>query len=73
MKLIVVIEDNRDNRLLVSSLLSDFYATTENQTGFEIFCGLQDKILELILLDISLRNQCQTPKMANRDNCFRLR
>jgi CheY-like chemotaxis protein len=54
MKSIVVIEDNKDNRLLVRSLLSDFYNITEYETGFEAFHGFRNSIPDLILLDISL-------------------
>lgn len=54
MKSIVVIEDNQDNRLLVSSLLSEFYSITEYATGFEAISGLQNFVPDLILLDISL-------------------
>lgn len=54
MKSIVVIEDNKDNRLLVRSLLGDVYKLTEYQTGFEAFYGLKDSVPDLILLDISL-------------------
>jgi CheY-like chemotaxis protein len=54
MKSIAVIEDNKDNRLLVRSLLSDSYAITEYETGFEAFSGFQNSVPDLILLDISL-------------------
>ncbi len=54
MKSIVVIEDNKDNRLLVRSLLSEFYKITEYETGFEAFQGLMNFVPDLILLDISL-------------------
>ncbi len=54
MKSIVVIEDNKDNRLLVRSLLSEFYTVTEYETGFEAIHGLQISVPDLILLDISL-------------------
>jgi two-component system cell cycle response regulator DivK len=54
MKSIAVIEDNKDNRLLVRSLLSEFYSITEYETGFEAFPGLRNSTPDLILLDISL-------------------
>jgi CheY-like chemotaxis protein len=54
MKSIVVIEDNKDNRLLVHSLLGEFYTITEYETGFAAFRGLRDHVPDLILLDISL-------------------
>jgi CheY-like chemotaxis protein len=54
MKSIAVIEDNKDNRLLVRSLLSDFYSIAEYETGFEAFEGFRNRVPDLILLDISL-------------------
>jgi two-component system, cell cycle response regulator DivK len=54
MKCIAVIEDNKDNRLLVRSILSDFYAVAEYETGFEAFQGFRNTVPDLILLDISL-------------------
>lgn len=54
MKSIVLIEDNRDNRLLVRALLSEFYTLQEYETGFEALEGLKAKTPDLILLDISL-------------------
>lgn len=54
MKSIVLIEDNKDNRLLVRAIVSEFYELTEYVTGFEALQGLKSKVPELILLDISL-------------------
>ncbi|MBI3112539.1 MAG: response regulator [Ignavibacteriales bacterium] len=54
MKSIVLIEDNRDNRLLVRALLSESYMLKEYETGFEALEGLKSMIPDLILLDISL-------------------
>lgn len=54
MKSIALIEDNKDNRLLVRSLLSELYAITEFETGFEAFHGFRNSVPDLILLDISL-------------------
>lgn len=54
MKSIAVIEDNKDNRLLVRSLLGDLYQLVEYETGFEAFQGLKSFVPDLILLDISL-------------------
>jgi CheY-like chemotaxis protein len=67
MKSIVVIEDNKDNRLLVSSLLSERYTITEYETGFAAFRGLEHQVPDLILLDISL------PGMDGVDVLARLR
>ena len=54
MKSIVLIEDNRDNRLLVRALVSEFYVLKEYETGFEALEGMKSMIPDLILLDISL-------------------
>jgi CheY-like chemotaxis protein len=54
MKSIALIEDNKDNRLLVSSLLGEFYSITEYETGYAAFHGFQNSTPDLILLDISL-------------------
>lgn len=67
MKSIVLIEDNRDNRLLVRAILSEFYNVIEYETGFEALEGLKHQIPNLILLDISL------PGMDGIDVLSRLR
>jgi CheY-like chemotaxis protein len=54
MKSIAVIEDNKDNRLLVTSLLSEFYSIAEYETGFQAFEGFRNNVPDLVLLDISL-------------------
>ncbi|MDP8245680.1 MAG: response regulator [Candidatus Hinthialibacter antarcticus] len=54
MKTIAVIEDNPDNRLLVSAILEDDYEITEYETGPEALKGMKTEIPDLILLDISL-------------------
>jgi hypothetical protein len=54
MKRIAVIEDNADNRLLVSALLDGLYEITEYETGREALAGLQRERPDLVLLDISL-------------------
>lgn len=54
MKSIVLIEDNRDNRLLVRAIVSEFYELTEYVTGFEALQGLKHKVPDIVLLDISL-------------------
>lgn len=53
-KLIAVVEDNADNRLLVQALLEDVYDITEYTTGREALQGLRTSIPDLVLLDISL-------------------
>jgi CheY-like chemotaxis protein len=54
MKSIVLVDDNRDNRLLVSALLSELYQVSEYETGFEAMRALKATVPDLILLDISL-------------------
>ncbi len=54
MKSIVFIDDNRDNRLLMSALLSELYRVSEFATGFEAVQALKTAVPDLILLDISL-------------------
>lgn len=54
MKTIAVIEDNPDNRLLVSAILEDEYEIIEYETGPEALEGMKSVIPDLILLDISL-------------------
>lgn len=53
-KLIAVVEDNADNRLLVQALLEDSYDIMEYTTGREALQGLRKTIPDLVLLDISL-------------------
>jgi len=54
MKRIVVIEDNPDNRELVSVMLSDTFAVTGYETGTEALEGMKKEKPDLVLLDISL-------------------
>jgi len=51
---IVVIEDNPDNRLLVSALLEEFYDLAEYESGMSAMQGLVGDHPDLVLLDISL-------------------
>ena len=53
-KMIALVEDNADNRLLVQALLEDHYDITEYTTGIEALLGLRLSIPDLVLLDISL-------------------
>ncbi len=53
-RMIAVVEDNADNRLLVQALLEDLYDLTEYATGIEALNGLRDSPPDLVLLDISL-------------------
>lgn len=54
MKKIAVVEDNRDNRLLLHAFLSDRYAIVEYETGPAALAGLQAAVPDLVLLDVSL-------------------
>ena len=54
MKRIVVIEDNPDNRELVSVILSETFMVTEYETGAEALEGMKRERPDLVLLDISL-------------------
>lgn len=54
MKQIALVEDNPDNRLLVSVILEDKYQITEYETGTEALQGFAEHVPDLILLDISL-------------------
>ena len=51
---IAVVEDNPDNRLLVSAILDDQYELSEYESGAEVLAGLKDNPPDLMLLDISL-------------------
>lgn len=51
---IAVVEDNPDNRLLVSALLEGRYEIVEYETGREAVVGIEDDVPDLVLLDISL-------------------
>lgn len=54
MKLIAVVEDNPDNRLLLSAILEDVYRIDEYESGPEALEGLLRSTPDIILLDISL-------------------
>jgi CheY-like chemotaxis protein len=54
MRAIAVIEDNADNRLLVSAMLEGRYRLTEYASGAEALAGLEASLPDLVLLDISL-------------------
>lgn len=51
---IAVVEDNPDNRLLVSALLEGRYEIVEYETGKEAVAGIEAEAPDLVLLDISL-------------------
>lgn len=54
MKLIGVVEDNPDNRLLLRAILDDHYEIIEFESGQAALDGFRDTRPDLVLLDISL-------------------
>ena len=61
---IAVVEDNPDNRLLVSAILGDDYEIAEYATGKEAVSGIEDELPDLVLLDISLPEMDGTEVLA---------
>jgi len=61
---IAVVEDNPDNRLLVSAILDDRYELSEYETGQEAIDGLPKNPPDLVLLDISLPEMDGTEVLA---------
>ncbi|HKJ02268.1 MAG TPA: response regulator [Longimicrobiales bacterium] len=61
---IAVVEDNPDNRLLVSAILDDAYEISEYETGVEAIEGLPTDPPDLVLLDISLPEMDGTEVLA---------
>src|SRR4051812_8231327 len=54
MKTIALIEDNPDNRLLVTVILEGLYDIVEYENGADALAGMRARIPDLVLLDISL-------------------
>jgi CheY-like chemotaxis protein len=67
MKRIAIVEDNRDNRLLLSAIIDDRYELIEYATGRVALDGIRSDPPDLILLDISL------PEMDGTEVLRRLR
>jgi CheY-like chemotaxis protein len=67
MKKVAVVEDNPDNRLLVSVLLEDLYELTEYERGDEALAGFKSERPDVVLLDISL------PEMDGSEVLARIR
>jgi len=67
MKRIAIVEDNRDNRLLLRAIMDDRYELTEYATGRAALDGIRRDPPDLILLDISL------PEMDGTEVLRRLR
>jgi CheY-like chemotaxis protein len=51
---IAVVEDNADNRLLLTAILRDHYRIVEYENGPDALDGLARSLPDLVLLDISL-------------------
>jgi CheY-like chemotaxis protein len=51
---IAVVEDNADNRLLLSILLGEQYQITEFETGYDALAAFERDVPKLVLLDIAL-------------------
>ena len=51
---IAVVEDNADNRLLLTAILGDRYLIVEYENGPDALDGLAKSLPDLVLLDISL-------------------
>lgn len=67
MKTIAYVEENADNRLLVSAILSDRYRVVEYASGSEALTGFRREKPDLVLLDISM------PEMAGPEVLERMR
>lgn len=53
-RVIAVVEDNADNRLLVDAILGDRYVLCEYATGSDALAGMAASRPDLVLLDVSL-------------------
>lgn len=73
MKLVAVVEDNPDNRLLVRAILEDLYELREYDSGPAALAGLAAERPDLVLLDISLPGMDGTEvlKKLRADERFR--
>lgn len=54
MSRIAIVEDNPDNRLLALALLEDAYTCDEYESGIDALAGLEHRVPDVVLLDISL-------------------
>ena len=66
-RVIAVVEDTPDNRLLVQAILEDLYEVREYETGRDALSGIPQDPPDLILMDISL------PEMDGTEVLQRLR
>jgi two-component system sensor histidine kinase/response regulator len=51
---LAVVEDNADNRLLLTAILAERYLIVEYENGPDALAGLASALPDLVLLDISL-------------------
>ena len=63
-KLIAVVEDNADNRLLVDAILGDRFELHEYETGSDALDGMARVRPDLVLLDVSLPGMDGTEVVA---------
>lgn len=54
MKTLALVEDNKDNRLLIQAFLAEKYAIVEYENGPSALEGIAASVPDLVLLDISL-------------------
>ena len=54
MKIIGLVEDNPDNRLLMQAILGDLYKVVEYESGQEALAGFARNKPDLVIMDISL-------------------
>ena len=54
MKIIGLVEDNPDNRLLMQAILGDLYKVVEYESGREALAGFARNKPDLVIMDISL-------------------
>jgi two-component system, cell cycle response regulator DivK len=54
MKVVAVVEDNADNRLLLRAILGDLYELREYASGHHALVGFERSLPDVVLLDISL-------------------
>jgi CheY-like chemotaxis protein len=63
-KIVAVVEDNPDNRLLVRAILEEHYQVVEYEGGAEALHGMRAARPDLVLLDISLPEMDGTDVLA---------
>lgn len=64
MKTIAYVEENADNRLLVSAILGESYRVVEYESGPDALAGFRREVPDLVLLDISMPEMDGTEVLA---------